>query len=259
MKENRFQINTDINLSISLLGCLKCPAGWIGANHFHTFWEMVISTCDFENFDVNLFSPNENHKLNNNSKKENHLLYIGFDFKYDKTADINKIKDNMLHKLNEKSNYYMYKILFNNLKEENFVSRNSSLYTKIMIFIMEVIGKYMFSYSDEILDTALISDVKKYINSNLDKKISINKLAKSFYITPKYLGQIFKAEVGEGILQYVKRKKVEKALLMLKSGEYTITQISQILGFDNVQYFSTAFKSYYFFPPSHFYKKDLRK
>lgn len=254
MKENRWQINTDISLSINLLGRLKCEKNWNGASHSHLFWEIVVSTFDFKHFEVQLFYPNETHKLKNNTEKEKHLLYIGFDFKYDKTADVKKMKNDILAELKKDSNNYIYALIFKKTYEDTIIS--STLYPQIMVFLFNSIGKYMFDNSNDVPNTALITDIKKYINLNLDKKISIKQLARNFYITPKYLGQIFKSEVGEGILQYVKHKKVEKALLMLKSGEYNITQISQLLGFDNVQYFSTTFKSYYGFPPTYFQKAN---
>lgn len=102
-------------------------------------------------------------------------------------------------------------------------------------------------------NTALVADAKKYINANLHQKINVQQLAKAFYVTPKHLGQIFRRETGEGIIQYTKRKKAEKALILIKTKQYTITQISQMLGFDNIHYFSTVFKEYYGFPPTYFY------
>ena len=73
MLERRMQINTDISLTIDLLGYLPCDKHWVGSSHFHPFWEMVITTSDFKEFKTDIFFPNETHKFENNAETEKHL------------------------------------------------------------------------------------------------------------------------------------------------------------------------------------------
>lgn len=252
---NRTQINTDISLSIDLLGYLLCESHWKGSSHFHPFWEMVISTGDFKEFKAEIFSPNETHKFENKAETEKHLLYIGFDFRHDMMYTEAEIKDALCSVLNNGSNDYIYTFFFKRIQEDRAIPTDTGFYMQVTLFLVNCLDKYMFRSEETALSTALVSDAKKYINANLHKKIDVKQLAKAFYVSPKYLGQIFKNEVGEGILQYTKRKKAEKALLLIKTGEYNVTQIAQMLGFDNIHYFSTTFKAYYGFPPTYFYNK----
>ena len=257
--ESRMQINTDISLTIDLLGYLLCDRQWTGSSHFHPFWEMVITTSDFQEFKADIFSPNETHKFENVTETEKHLLYIGFDFKHDTMYTEKQIKDALRSVLNNDSNGYFYAAVFNRIQESQAIPADTNFYMQILLFLVNCLDKYMFRSEETAPNTALVSDVKKYINANLHKKTDIKQLAKALYVTPKYLGQVFKKETGEGILQYTKRKKAEKAMLLIKTKAYNVTQISQMLGFDNIHYFSTVFKEYYGLPPTYFYNRESER
>ena len=252
MKENRIQLNTDICLSMDILGYLTCEEAWSGTAHSHPFWELVISTFDFSEFDIELFCPNETHNFTNANKATKHLLYIGFNFRHDTSLSPEKIRDQIMPFFRDESNLKLYESLFQKIAQNTQIPKDTNFYVQIFVFLISCVDKYMFKVVAEHANTALISEVKKYIASNLDKKINVQQLSKSFYITPKYLGQIFRKETGEGILQYAKRKKMEKALLLLKTKELSVTQISEMLGFDNVHFFSSTFKSYFNFSPTIF-------
>ena len=45
----------------------------------------------------------------------------------------------------------------------------------------------------------------------------------------------------------------------LKSGEYTVKEVSSVLGFENIAYFSNTFKDYYGLSPVNFTKSQDRK
>lgn len=247
------QVNTDISLTIDLLGYLLCEGHWTGSSHVHPFWELVIATDDFEAFEAKVFVPNENHRFENRTSRNKHLLYVGFDFKCDAGYTRQEVKEALQVTINDSANRYVYAAFFRQIRVAGELPSDTDFYMQLMVFLTNQLGRYMCHPTEGAPNTALVSDVKKYINANLHQKISIQQLAKAFYITPKHLGQVFKAEVGEGIVQYTKRKKAEKALLLIKTKEYNITQISQMLGYDNIHYFSAVFKGYYGSPPTAFY------
>ena len=252
MKEQRNQINPNIYVSIDLLGYLAVDGDWHGNKHSHIFWEMVISTYDFKKFYVELFEPNEYHSFTNEQKRTKHMLYIGFDFKQNYVTPIEKTKSSLLSLLRQESNNDIFSILFDKIINSKQCLQDSTYYIRVITFIINTIDKYMLSEGGKTRDTALVTETKKYINSNLKNKITVCDIAHSLYISPKHLGQVFKTETGTSILSYVNCKKMEKALLLLKSGEYNVTQVSEILGFDNICAFSAAFKKYYGLSPSHF-------
>lgn len=92
-----------------------------------------------------------------------------------------------------------------------------------------------------------------YINENISRKITVSDLAAFCGITPDYLSQIFKKEMGESPSEYIVHKKLNKAkgLLLQGKGNY---EICKTLGFSSPSYFVTVFKKYYRMTPSEFIK-----
>ena len=72
-----------------------------------------------------------------------------------------------------------------------------------------------------------------------------------------YLSALFHKKEGIRLIEYINNKKLEKSKEMIRSGQYTITQISEMLGYSSIHYFSRLFKSTYSISPSE-YAKALR-
>ena len=85
-------------------------------------------------------------------------------------------------------------------------------------------------------------EVLKYINSNLEKDISLEDIAEIMKVSPVYAGKLFKKELGISFNKYLMQVRIERAKALLKSGDYKIYEISTIVGYNTVQYFSSIFK-----------------
>jgi len=89
-----------------------------------------------------------------------------------------------------------------------------------------------------------IQPVLDYIENNLTEKISINDLAKTAGLSPSRFKAKFKMMMGMPPMEYVLRRKINKAVEMLKTGAKSITDIAFDLDFSSSQYFATVFKRY---------------
>ncbi len=96
--------------------------------------------------------------------------------------------------------------------------------------------------SKEEASQSLIESVKKYLLDNLDKKITLTEICKSFNYSKNYICENFKLSTGCSIIEYFNRAKIEKAKDLLRDKKYTISKISEMLGFSSPAYFSKAFK-----------------
>jgi two-component system, response regulator YesN len=101
----------------------------------------------------------------------------------------------------------------------------------------------------------LISDIGKYVDEHLDGKLSLKNVANHFAFTPNYLGLLFKEETDEYFTDFLVRKKLEKASILLKDTNLKIYEIADSLGYSNMNYFSKQFKEYYGITPLD-YKKE---
>lgn len=90
----------------------------------------------------------------------------------------------------------------------------------------------------------LIDNVKKYINSNIDQRLTLQDTALTFNISPNYLSQLFKKCTDVGFNEYVAMQKIERAKELLKQGQFKVYEIAEQLGFENAFYFSRVFKKF---------------
>lgn len=95
-----------------------------------------------------------------------------------------------------------------------------------------------------------------YISENfLNKKISLSHLASLCNISEPYFKKLFTKKYNLSPIRYIIQLKVNYASDLLSTGLYTITQVSEKCGYNNVYYFSRQFKEYVGITPTDFLNK----
>lgn len=82
----------------------------------------------------------------------------------------------------------------------------------------------------------------KYIDLHLTEDCSLQQLAREMNMTANYLGQVFKRETGKPYTQYITELRIDRAKSLLLSGDMSISDISNALGFNDYFYFLKTFK-----------------
>ena len=67
-------------------------------------------------------------------------------------------------------------------------------------------------------------------------------LAAELGITPIYAGQLFKKETGQTFSSYLTQCRLAKAQRLLETGKYKISEVSELVGYQSISYFSRTFK-----------------
>ncbi len=88
-----------------------------------------------------------------------------------------------------------------------------------------------------------VTKMLKYIHSNWQKPISVADVAKKICLSESRTAHLFKASVGKGIHQYVMNLRISTAKELLLSTDLSISEIGEMVGFNDALYFSRAFKS----------------
>lgn len=124
-------------------------------------------------------------------------------------------------------------------------------------YLQEVqrIKEICFSNQSQI-DVAV--NTKNYINKNFEKKINLDLLSQSLFISKFHLIRIFKKYHGITPRQYMINKRTEKAKILLKSGK-SVSETCYTIGFESIHSFSHLFKNKTGMSPSNFRKATFDK
>jgi len=87
-----------------------------------------------------------------------------------------------------------------------------------------------------------VLQVKDYVDRHYFEDLSLNTLSKRFLAESSYLSKAFKLAVGDNLMLYIAKKRIERAKEYLKQDELSITEISQLVGYGDYAYFSRVFR-----------------
>ncbi|MGN0990142.1 MAG: helix-turn-helix domain-containing protein [Candidatus Ventricola sp.] len=101
-----------------------------------------------------------------------------------------------------------------------------------------------------------IVSVTRYMQEHLAEEISLSVLAEEFHLSPQYISQLFKSEIGVGFLSYLTSIRMEKAKKLLLSTALSIAEVSEQSGYGDYRVFTKTFKKSEGVTPSQ-YRRDF--
>ena len=81
-----------------------------------------------------------------------------------------------------------------------------------------------------------------YMEQNITKTVTLKELMEYSGTNRTTIENIFRENLGRGAVEYFLILKIELAKKYLREDNYNITQISEILGYSSIHYFSRQFK-----------------
>lgn len=105
-------------------------------------------------------------------------------------------------------------------------------------------------------DLSLYRQLTQYIEDHLTEDLSLDNLAKDFFISKYHIAHVFKNNIGISIHQYITKKRLalcREAILSNRS----ITEVFQMFGFRDYSSFYRAFKKEYGISPKDFRDKHI--
>ena len=146
------------------------------------------------------------------------------------------------------------------------ISQSNNLSDKLFAkgYLTELLAEYIrhSNSKDSFVETAMeerFSELLRYINENLSKRITNSELAAFLFVHPNHLIRIFRERVGKTPSRYIAEKKMEQARRLLETTELSVMQISEKVGISDTAYFARLFKSCYDMTPTYcrkYYKKS---
>lgn len=124
------------------------------------------------------------------------------------------------------------------------------------IFIM--LQRY-FTDSLKTDNTHVIEEIDKaaiYFNEHYSEEISIEEYAQNNHFSVSWFIRNFKHCTGFTPMQYILSKRIYNAEILLHDSTYNVTEIAEIVGYENPLYFSRIFKKVKGLSPSE-YRKNI--
>ena len=100
--------------------------------------------------------------------------------------------------------------------------------------------------------------VRQYIDLHFKEPLTLEQLADEAHMNKYYLSHAFKREYGVSPINYMITRRVEESKYLLAETDLPMSQISQLLGFSSLSYFSQVFRRSQNISPMEYRKKTRR-
>lgn len=96
---------------------------------------------------------------------------------------------------------------------------------------------------------AAIGRVVRFVQTALDEVLTPRQLANVAGFSPHHFHRIFRAVVGESVMDFVRRLRLERAAYRLKTTQEQVSTIAFDGGYGSQEAFARVFQAYYGLPP----------
>ena len=247
------------------------PVNYLFKGEKHNFWEftfvdrgILYTNINGQEFklkqnDILFYAPNQYHNQYTDEKKPSSYLTISFDM----TLDDHSLLSNKVFSCDKN----LYAVIHNIIYELN----SDNLYKNelIMCYLKQIILKILSSNinksfikptntTQQIYDNEILKEILDFIDSNIYTNLTINEICNKFNISSSKLHLLFKNNMSTTAKAYINNLKLKQSKDLIKEYKYSIGEISEMMGFNSIHYFSNSFKKKYGVSPSE-YLKSINK
>lgn len=104
----------------------------------------------------------------------------------------------------------------------------------------------------------LVAIAKQYMDDNFDQGITVAQAAQYVFLSQGYFTRAFKDETGISPMNYLMKKRIERACALLENNEIKVSAISLQSGFSSPQRFNVAFRKLMGMTPMEYRKNHLK-
>ncbi len=236
----------------------------------HSYWEITYvdtgqlkttvegTTHVLNEKDVILYGSNQFHNQFIDSNRVCSYLTIMFEMNPKEVATIIN-RTFHIHR-------HVYPIMQNIMK----VTTNDSYINEqlLLVYLKELILQ-LFQYDDvqpqtlstpvqQRFEDELLNEIAVYINESLSMPLTVESICQKYAISRSTLQSLFKKNLDVAPKHYINECKLAKSKLLIKENKYTLSEVSEMLSFTSIHYFSRTFKKRFDITPSE-YAKSIYK
>lgn len=251
----------------------------------HNFWEFLCvdkgevdvmadsSKYSLKTGEIIFHKPNEFHNLKANGRIAPNLVVISFicdspamDFFNHKILSISESERNLLAQIIIEA-----KNSFSSALDDPYLSKLERCTTSafaseqlIKLYLQQFLIHMVRRNTTKILQAPPTKSTKKkndedfygrilhYLEEHLYTHVSIDQICKDNLIGRSQLQKLFRDRHDCGIIDYYSKMKIDAAKQLIRENHYNFTQISDMLGYTSVHYFSRQFKKITGMTPSEY-------
>lgn len=253
------------------------------SGEFHDFWEIVyadkksvVITAGAKELTLNagqmyIHKPNEFHKIRCDGTQAANSVILSFDCSCPELMSI----AGMIIDCTAEEKRLMGHIIIE--AEDAFSTPLGTSYTRVLeksesgdfgceqmiqLYMEQLLIRLIRDNKRQItiktnINTALLPQICEFLENNVDKHLSFTDIQKEFNISASVIKRLFRDNMNCGIMEHFSRLKVDATKQMIRENEYNFTEISEKLGFNTPQYFTTVFRRISGMSPSE-YEKSVK-
>lgn len=137
-----------------------------------------------------------------------------------------------------------------NQVEEAFERKRFCYELKIKGLLCEAFAMILYGHRQELTKfvSANLQELERlekmlnYLNMHFTEVISLQDLADQVHLSREVCCRLFKKMTGKTITGYLEEYRVNKSFSLVQSGQYSMIQITEMVGFSNPSRFASAFR-----------------
>lgn len=137
-----------------------------------------------------------------------------------------------------------------NQVEEAFDRKRFCYELKIKGLLCEAFAMILYGHRQELTkfvpanlqELERLEKMLNYLNMHFTEVISLQDLADQVHLSREVCCRLFKKMTGKTITGYLEEYRVNKSFSLVQRGQYSMTQITEMVGFSNPSRFASAFR-----------------
>lgn len=94
----------------------------------------------------------------------------------------------------------------------------------------------------KITDNATLNDILEFINENYNKNITLTMLSNEFFVSASHISRLFNKYMDTNTISYIHSVRIKNAIDLMRDDKLSIKEISEKVGYDNLNNFYKYFK-----------------
>lgn len=128
------------------------------------------------------------------------------------------------------------------MRDDNIALMLDCMATQIVVMILREFKTNLKKYPAHAPGANYVKSAIDYMREYYSANITINDICSEINISPYHFIRVFREKTGFSPHQYLKSIRMEKAVELLRSRQFSVAETARLCGFINVSHFSKAFK-----------------